>query len=197
MAVSNKSAYVIGHDERERRRPALQASILNPFTEHLLHLGEFRRGCESWILVVGSETCRYWQPVLPGCSNRADSRCFTRRCSINSLPVIPCADDAWGFCQAEGVNTAESVVMPLAARQDAFPVGMRSAARKSARAASVNSFGSESRRAGRPPAPDVILDDDRAVKMRICENAANGIDVRRRNTANHINRRGPVDAPNT
>jgi ubiquinone/menaquinone biosynthesis C-methylase UbiE len=36
MAVSDQSAYVMGHDERERRRLALQASILNPFTEHLL-----------------------------------------------------------------------------------------------------------------------------------------------------------------
>src|SRR5215813_13986590 len=34
--MSEKSAYVMGHDERERRRLALQASILNPFTEHLL-----------------------------------------------------------------------------------------------------------------------------------------------------------------
>jgi ubiquinone/menaquinone biosynthesis C-methylase UbiE len=32
----DKAAYVMGHDERERRRLALQASILNPFTEHLL-----------------------------------------------------------------------------------------------------------------------------------------------------------------
>jgi ubiquinone/menaquinone biosynthesis C-methylase UbiE len=36
MAMSDRSAYVMGHDERERRRLALQASILNPFTEHLL-----------------------------------------------------------------------------------------------------------------------------------------------------------------
>ena len=55
--MSDKSAYVMGHDERERRRLALQASILNPFTE---------RGCESWILAVGWGMCRYWQPELSG-----------------------------------------------------------------------------------------------------------------------------------
>lgn len=34
--MSATSAYVMGHDDRERRRLALQASILNPFTDHLL-----------------------------------------------------------------------------------------------------------------------------------------------------------------
>ena len=31
-----QAQYVMGHDDRERRRLALQASILNPFTEQLL-----------------------------------------------------------------------------------------------------------------------------------------------------------------
>ena len=30
---SSESAYVIGHTDRERRRVALQASIINPLTE--------------------------------------------------------------------------------------------------------------------------------------------------------------------
>ncbi|HEY7307636.1 MAG TPA: methyltransferase domain-containing protein [Bryobacteraceae bacterium] len=34
--MSDPSAYVMGHDDRERRRLVLQASILNPFTDHLL-----------------------------------------------------------------------------------------------------------------------------------------------------------------
>ena len=33
--MSDRSAYVMGHDHRERRRLLLQASILNPLTEHL------------------------------------------------------------------------------------------------------------------------------------------------------------------
>lgn len=37
MSHAASAAYVMGHDERERRRLALQASILNPFTEQLLH----------------------------------------------------------------------------------------------------------------------------------------------------------------
>ena len=36
MAHAASSAYVMGHNDRERRRLALQASIINPFTEQLL-----------------------------------------------------------------------------------------------------------------------------------------------------------------
>jgi ubiquinone/menaquinone biosynthesis C-methylase UbiE len=36
MSQAASTPYVMGHDERERRRLALQASILNPFTEQLL-----------------------------------------------------------------------------------------------------------------------------------------------------------------
>src|SRR5215469_9338969 len=52
MAVSEKSAYVMGHDERERRRLALQASILNPFTEHLLRRAGISPGMQ--VLDIGS-----------------------------------------------------------------------------------------------------------------------------------------------
>jgi ubiquinone/menaquinone biosynthesis C-methylase UbiE len=41
--MSDAAAYVMGHDDRERRRLALQASLLNPFTEQL-----FRRAGISW-----------------------------------------------------------------------------------------------------------------------------------------------------
>ena len=52
MAVSEKSAYVMGHDERERRRLTLQASILNPFTEHLLRRAGIAAGMQ--VLDIGS-----------------------------------------------------------------------------------------------------------------------------------------------
>ena len=35
--MSESTTYVMGHDERERRRLVLQASILNPLTEQLFH----------------------------------------------------------------------------------------------------------------------------------------------------------------
>jgi len=35
--MSESTAYVMGHDDRERRRLLLQASILNPLTEALFH----------------------------------------------------------------------------------------------------------------------------------------------------------------
>jgi ubiquinone/menaquinone biosynthesis C-methylase UbiE len=41
--MSDAAAYVMGHDDRERRRLALQASLLHPFTEQL-----FRRAGVSW-----------------------------------------------------------------------------------------------------------------------------------------------------
>jgi hypothetical protein len=36
MSETAAARYVMGHSDRERRRLALQASILNPFTEQLL-----------------------------------------------------------------------------------------------------------------------------------------------------------------
>src|ERR1044071_6025523 len=51
MAMSDKSGYVMGHDDRERRRLALQASILNPFTEHLLRRAGISAGMR--ILDIG------------------------------------------------------------------------------------------------------------------------------------------------
>src|SRR5262245_66548185 len=35
LLVSDAAAYVMGHNDRERRRLMLQASLLNPFTEQL------------------------------------------------------------------------------------------------------------------------------------------------------------------
>jgi ubiquinone/menaquinone biosynthesis C-methylase UbiE len=40
----SSAAYVMGHNDRERRRLALQAAILKPFTEHLLRRAGISRG---------------------------------------------------------------------------------------------------------------------------------------------------------
>src|SRR5262252_9047081 len=46
--MSDAGAYVMGHDDRERRRLLVQASILNPLTEHLLR----RAGISSGMHVL-------------------------------------------------------------------------------------------------------------------------------------------------
>src|SRR5262252_7716802 len=46
--MSDSTDYVMGHDHRERRRLLLQASILNPLTEHLLR----RAGISSGMNVL-------------------------------------------------------------------------------------------------------------------------------------------------
>ena len=46
--MSDATSYVMGHDDRERRRLLLQASILNPLTEELFH----RAGITSGMRVL-------------------------------------------------------------------------------------------------------------------------------------------------
>jgi hypothetical protein len=53
-----QAQYVMGHDDRERRRLALQASILNPFTEQLLRRAGIRPGCTCSIWDAASARCR-------------------------------------------------------------------------------------------------------------------------------------------
>ena len=48
MSQTASAAYVMGHNDRERRRLALQGSFLNPFTEHLLR----RAGISSGMHVL-------------------------------------------------------------------------------------------------------------------------------------------------
>jgi SAM-dependent methyltransferase len=48
MSQTAAATYVMGHNDRERRRLALQGSILNPFTEHLLR----RAGISSGMHVL-------------------------------------------------------------------------------------------------------------------------------------------------
>jgi ubiquinone/menaquinone biosynthesis C-methylase UbiE len=49
--MSDSAAYVMGHDDRERRRLMLQASILNPLTEQLLRRAGISPGME--VLDIG------------------------------------------------------------------------------------------------------------------------------------------------
>src|SRR5215471_10861002 len=44
MSATTSSAYVMGHNDRERRRLAAQAVILGPFTEQLLRRGGLTSG---------------------------------------------------------------------------------------------------------------------------------------------------------
>jgi cyclopropane fatty-acyl-phospholipid synthase-like methyltransferase len=48
MPETASASYVMGHDDRERKRLAFQASILNPFTEQLLR----RAGISSGMRVL-------------------------------------------------------------------------------------------------------------------------------------------------
>src|SRR6516225_8515381 len=48
MSEAAAARYVMGHNERERRRLALQAAILHPFTEHLFR----RAGITSGMRVL-------------------------------------------------------------------------------------------------------------------------------------------------
>ena len=54
-----QAQYVMGHDDRERRRLALQASILNPLTEQLLRRAGISTGCmcRIWGAVSASFSC--------------------------------------------------------------------------------------------------------------------------------------------
>lgn len=50
--MSESATYVMGHDDRERRRLLLQASILNPLTEQLFHRAGIAAGMN--VLDIGS-----------------------------------------------------------------------------------------------------------------------------------------------
>src|SRR5262252_2887668 len=50
-SMSNTDSYVMGHDDRERRRLLLQASLLNPFTEPLFHRAGISPGMD--VLDIG------------------------------------------------------------------------------------------------------------------------------------------------
>jgi ubiquinone/menaquinone biosynthesis C-methylase UbiE len=79
MAMSEKSAYVMGHDERERRRLALQASILNPFTEHLLRRAGISAGMRVLDIGCGVGDVSLLASRIVGRSGRVTSLDFDGR----------------------------------------------------------------------------------------------------------------------
>lgn len=74
-----KSAYVMGHDERERRRLALQASILNPFTEHLVRRAGIAAGMQVLDIGCGVGDVSLLAARIVGRSGRVTSLDFDGR----------------------------------------------------------------------------------------------------------------------
>ncbi len=77
--MSATSAYVMGHDERERRRLALQASILNPFTEHLLRRAGISTGMRVLDIGCGVGDVSMLAARIVGRSGRITSLDFDMR----------------------------------------------------------------------------------------------------------------------
>lgn len=77
--MSATSAYVMGHDERERRRLALQASILNPFTEHLLRRAGISAGMRVLDIGCGVGDVSLLAARIVGRSGRVTSLDFDER----------------------------------------------------------------------------------------------------------------------
>jgi ubiquinone/menaquinone biosynthesis C-methylase UbiE len=107
MAMSDRSAYVMGHDERERRRLALQASILNPFTEHLLRRAGISGGMRVLDIGCGVGDVSLLAARMVGRSGRVTSLDFDAqalstlkdRASAEMLRNIECVEgnvQDWG-----------------------------------------------------------------------------------------------------
>jgi ubiquinone/menaquinone biosynthesis C-methylase UbiE len=77
--MSNKSAYIMGHDERERRRLALQASILNPFTGELLRRAGVSAGMRVLDIGCGVGDVSLLAARIVGRSGRVTSLDFDGR----------------------------------------------------------------------------------------------------------------------
>lgn len=77
--MSATSAYVMGHDERERRRLALQASILNPFTEQLLRRAGISAGMRVLDIGCGVGDVSLLAARIAGRSGRITSLDFDGR----------------------------------------------------------------------------------------------------------------------
>ena len=98
--MSEKSAYVMGHDERERRRLALQASILNPFTEHLLRRAGISAGMQVLDIGCGVGDVSLLAARIVGRSGRITSLDFDglalktlqQRASAEVLDNIECVE---------------------------------------------------------------------------------------------------------
>jgi|SRR5581483_2147083 len=98
--MSPKSAYVMGHDERERRRLTLQASILNPFTEHLLRRAGISAGMHVLDIGCGVGDVSLLAARIVGRSGRVTSLDFDgraletlkQRASTEVLANIECVE---------------------------------------------------------------------------------------------------------
>jgi len=97
--MSDRPAYVMGHDPRERRRLLLQASILNPLTEQL-----FRRAGISSGMNVLDIGCGVGDVSLLA------ARLVGRHGSVTSVDIDPVALEALGArASAEGISHIECI----------------------------------------------------------------------------------------
>ena len=93
MSESASARYVMGHSDRERRRLALQASILEPFTEHLFRRAGLSRGMR--VLDIGCGV---------GDVSLLAARLVGRTGSVTSVDIDPHALDTLGQrAQTEGL----------------------------------------------------------------------------------------------
>jgi ubiquinone/menaquinone biosynthesis C-methylase UbiE len=97
--MADPPAYVMGHDDRERRRLLLQASILNPLTDQLLR----RAGISSGMAVVDI-----------GCGvgdvSLLAARMVGRHGSVTSVDIDPAAlETLKARASAEGIRSIECV----------------------------------------------------------------------------------------
>src|SRR5262249_50733621 len=98
-AMSDSTAYVMGHDHRERRRLLLQASILNPLTEQL-----FRRAGISSGMNVLDIGCGVGDVSLLA------ARLVGRDGSVTSVDIDPVALETLAArAAAEGTTNIECV----------------------------------------------------------------------------------------
>lgn len=82
--MSGTSKYVMGHDDRERRRLALQASILNPFTDHLLRRAGISPGMRVLDIGCGVGDVSLLAARIVGRSGRISSLDFDG-CALETL----------------------------------------------------------------------------------------------------------------
>src|SRR5262245_48581125 len=95
--MSDSPAYVMGHDDRERRRLLLQASILNPLTEQLFHRAGISSGMR--VLDIG---CGMGDVSL------LTARLVGRYGSVTSVDIDPAALETLAArASAEGMQNIE------------------------------------------------------------------------------------------
>ena len=93
------SAYVMGHDQRERRRLLLQASILNPLTEQLFHRAGISSGMQ--VLDIGCGV---------GDVSLLAARLVGRHGSVTSVDIDPAAlATLEARASAEGMKNIECI----------------------------------------------------------------------------------------